>query len=157
MSNVQAIPPGMHSLTPHLICRGAASAIDFYVRALGAVDLARLPGPDGRLVHAMIRIGDSPVFLMDEFPEWGSLGPQSQPGLPMVLHLYVADADATYAQAVAAGAKPIMPLTDMFWGDRYGQIEDPYGYRWSIATHIRDVSPAEMAAGAAQCSPGPQA
>lgn len=155
MSTVQAIPPGMHTLTPHLICRNAASAIDFYVKAFGAQDLARLPSPDGRLVHAMIRIGDSPVFLMDEFPEWGSLGPQGA-APPMVLHLYVEDADAFFAQAVAAGAQLIMPLTDMFWGDRYGQVQDPFGYRWSIATHLRDVTPEELAAGAAMgCGDNP--
>lgn len=157
MSAVNPIPQDMHTLTPHIICRDAAAAIDFYVRAFGAQDLARLPGPDGRLVHAMIRVGDSPLFLMDEFPEWGSLGPQGGAVPPMVLHLYVADADAAYAQAVAAGAKPIMPLADMFWGDRYGQVEDPFGYHWSIATHIRDVSPEEMAAGAAQPCGDPSA
>ena len=149
MNTVQPIPPGMHALTPHTVCRGAAEAIDFYVRAFGATDLARLPGPDGRLVHAMIRIGDSPLFLMDEFTEWGALGPQSLKGSPVVLHLYVADADATMAQAVAAGAKVVMPLADMFWGDRYGQVEDPFGHRWSIATHLRDATPEELAAGAA--------
>jgi uncharacterized glyoxalase superfamily protein PhnB len=143
----------MHTLTPHLVCRGAAAAIDFYVKAFGAVDMARLPSPDGRLAHAMLRIGDSPLFLMDEFAEWGSLGPQSLNGNPVVLHLYVADADAAYAQAVAAGAQPVMPLADMFWGDRYGQVEDPFGYRWAIATHIRDVTPEELAAGAAQPCP----
>ena len=156
MNTVQPIPPGMHALTPHIVCRGAAAAIDFYVKAFGAVDLARLPGPDGRLVHAMIRIGDSPLFLMDEFTEWGSLGPQSLKGSPVVLHLYVADADATYAQAVAAGAKPVMPLADMFWGDRYGQVEDPFGHRWSIATHLRDATPEELAAGAAMPCPEAQ-
>lgn len=149
MSTVQPIPPGMHALTPHIVCRGAAAAIDFYVKAFDAVDLARLPGPDGRLAHAMIRIGDSHLFLMDEFTEWGSLGPQSLNGSPIVLHLYVSDADATYARAVAAGAKPVMPLADMFWGDRYGRLVDPFGHQWSVATHVRDVSPAEMAAAAA--------
>jgi PhnB protein len=149
MTTVQPVPPGMHSLTPHIVCRDAAAAIDFYMRAFAAVDLARLPGPDGRLVHALIRIGDSPLFLMDEFAEWGAMGPQGTKGLPVVLHLYVEDADATLANAVAAGAKVVMPLADMFWGDRYGQVEDPFGYRWAIATHIRDVTPEELAAGAA--------
>lgn len=150
MNAVQPIPPGMPSITPHLVCRDAAAAIDFYRRAFGALELARLPGPDGRLMHAMIRIGDSPIFLMDEYPEWGSLGPQEGARLPVVLHLYVADADATAARVLAAGAKLVVPLADMFWGDRYGQVEDPWGYRWAIATHIRDVSPEEMAAAAAQ-------
>ena len=157
MSTVQPIPPGMSTLTPHIVCRDASAAIDFYVQAFGAVDMVRLPGPDGRLMHAMVRIGDSHLFLMDEYAEWGTLGPQSLKGSPLVLHLYVADADASFAQAVAAGAKPIMAPTDMFWGDRYGQVEDPFGHRWSLATHIRDASPEEIAAGAAQGCGAPEA
>lgn len=157
MSTVQPIPQGMSTLTPHLICRGAAEAMDFYVKAFGAVDLARLPGPDGRLMHGMVRIGDSHVFLMDEAPEWGSLGPQSLNGTPIVLHLYVADVDAAFAQAVAAGAKAVMPPTDMFWGDRYSQVDDPFGHRWSIATHVRDATPEEIAAAAAKGCGAPEA
>jgi len=155
MSTVQPIPPGMSTLTPHLICRGAADAIDFYVKAFGAVELSRLPGPNGRLMHAMVRIGDAMVFLADEAPEWGSLGPQSLNGTPIVLHLYVADVDAFYAGAVAAGAKSVMPPTDMFWGDRYGQVDDPFGHRWAMATHVRDVSPEEIAAAGTKgcCAP----
>ena len=103
-----------------------------------------MPGPNGRLMHAMIRIGNSTVMLVDEMPEWGALGPQSLKGSPVAIHLYVDDVDAVAAQAVRAGAKTTMPVSDMFWGDRYGQIEDPFGHRWSIATHVRDVAPADM-------------
>lgn len=146
MKPVSPIPPGMHSLTPHLVCAGAAAAIDFYVRAFGAIEEGRLPGPDGKLMHAMVRIGDSPLMLVDEMPEWGALGPKALKGSPVTLHLYVKDVDATVAQAVAAGARVTMPVADMFWGDRYGQVEDPFGHHWSVATHIRDLTPAEIAA-----------
>ncbi|MBU6441653.1 MAG: VOC family protein [Betaproteobacteria bacterium] len=134
----------MHSLTPHLICRGAAEALDFYVRAFGAVELVRLPGPDGRLMHATLRVGDANLMLVDEMPEWGALGPLALGGTPVTLHLYVDDVDASFQRAVAAGATPKMPPADMFWGDRYGQVIDPYGHRWSIATHVRDVPPEQM-------------
>ena len=146
MSKVKAIPDGMHSLTPHLICRGAAAAIDFYGRAFGAIELFRLPGPDGRLIHACVRIGDSQLFLVDEMPEHGALGPQALNSPPVTIHLQVQDADAAFARAVRAGATVTMPLADMFWGDRYGRITDPFGHSWSIATHVRDVRPEEMVA-----------
>ena len=138
------IPAGMHTVTPHLICAGAADAIDFYKRAFGAVELSRLPGANGRLMHASVRIGDSVVMLVDEMPEWGALGPKALKGTPVTIHLYVEDVDVFAAQAAAAGAKVTMPVADMFWGDRYGQLEDPFGHRWSVATHVRDVTPAEM-------------
>ena len=144
MPQVNAIPPGMHSVTPHLTCAGAADAIEFYKKAFGATEAGRLPGPDGKLMHAMVRIGDSAVMLMDEFPEHGALGPKSLRGSTVVLHLYVDNVDAFFARAVDAGATVIMPLEDMFWGDRYGQLDDPFGHRWSVATHIRDVSPQQM-------------
>ncbi|MDR3391331.1 MAG: VOC family protein [Sulfuriferula sp.] len=144
MSNIKPIPEGMHSVTPHLVCAGAAAAIDFYRRAFNAVEAVRLPGPSGKLVHAMIRIGDSPVMLVDEMPECGALGPAARQGTSVTLHLYVEDADAIFAQAVAAGAVVKMPLADMFWGDRYGLLIDPFGHQWSVATHIRDVSREEM-------------
>lgn len=148
----QPIPNTMHSVTPHLICKGAADAIHFYIQAFDAVELARLPGPDGRLMHALIRIGDSPLMLVDEFPEHGALGPLSLKGSPVTLHLYVPDTDAAVAKAVAAGAKVTMPPADMFWGDRYGVVQDPFGHNWSIATHLRDLSPDEIkAALAAAC------
>lgn len=140
MNKVQPLPDGMHSLTPHLVCRDAAAAIDFYVRAFGAVEKVRLPGPDGKLVHASLLIGDSELFLTDERADRGALGPQALGGSPVTIHLQVQDVDAVAAQAVAAGARIIMPVADMFWGDRYGQFEDPYGHRWSVATHVRDVS-----------------
>lgn len=141
---VKPIPDGMHSLTPHLVCAGAADAIEFYVKAFNAVELARLPGPPGKLAHAMIRIGDSALMLVDEFPDMGVLGPKALKGSPVTIHLYVEDVDVAFAQAVAAGAKVTMPLADMFWGDRYGQLEDPFGHRWSMATHTRDLSPDEI-------------
>jgi uncharacterized glyoxalase superfamily protein PhnB len=134
----------MHSVTPHLICAGAADAIEFYKKAFGAVEEARLPGPGGKLMHAMIRIGDSAVMLVDEMPEWGALGPKSLKGSPVTIHLYVEDADAFFARAVKAGAKVTMPIDDAFWGDRYGKLEDPFGHSWSVGTHVRDVSMEEM-------------
>ena len=140
----QRIPQGMHSVTPHLVCAGAAKAIDFYKKAFGATEEARLPGADGKLMHAMIRIGGSAIMLADEMPEWGSLGPKALKGSPVTIHLYVEDVDAFAKRAVAAGAKITMPVADMFWGDRYGKLEDPFGHRWSIGTHVRDVSPEEM-------------
>ena len=139
-----AVPAGMHSVTPHLVCAGAADAIDFYKRAFGAEEAIRLPGPNGKLMHAAIRIGDSTVMLVDEMPEWGALGPKSLTGTPVTIHLYVADVDAFVARAVAAGATLTMPIADMFWGDRYGQIEDPFGHRWSVATHLRDMTADEI-------------
>jgi PhnB protein len=138
------IPDGMHSVTPHLICAGASDAIEFYKNAFNAVELSRMPGSEGRLMHASIRIGDSTVMLVDESPEWGMLGPKARKGSSVYIHLYVDDVDAFTARAVAAGATLVMPVADMFWGDRYGQLEDPFGHRWSVATHVRDVTPGEM-------------
>ena len=146
MSKVKAIPDGMHSLTPHLVCRDAAAAIDFYGRAFGAIERFRLPAPNGKIVHACVQIGDSQLFLVDEMPEHGALGPQALKGSPVTIHLQVQDADAVFARAVQAGATVGMPLADMFWGDRYGQVVDPFGHHWSIATHVRDVRPDEMVA-----------
>jgi PhnB protein len=138
------IPQGMHSVTPHLVCAGAAKAIEFYKQAFGAQEGARLPGPDGRLMHASVKIGDSQVMLVDEMPEWGALGPKSLKGTPVTIHLYVEDVDAFVERAVKAGAKVTMPVADQFWGDRYGKLEDPFGHHWSVATHVRDVSVEEM-------------
>ena len=139
-SKVNPIPHDMHAVTPHLVCAGAADAIEFYKKAFGATEEARLPGPDGKLMHAMIRIGGSAVMLADEMPEWGNLGPKALKGSPVTIHLYVEDADAFVARAVKAGAKVTMPVADMFWGDRYGKLEDPFGHHWSVGTHVRDVS-----------------
>ena len=144
MSTVKPIPEGAHTVTPHLICAGAADAIEFYKKAFNATEFFRMPGPKGGTMHAEIRIGDSNVMLMDEMPECGGLGPKSLKGSPVTLHLYVEDVDAFVARAVGAGAKITMPITDMFWGDRYGQLEDPFGHKWSVATHTRDVGPEEM-------------
>jgi uncharacterized glyoxalase superfamily protein PhnB len=141
---VKPIPDGMHTVTPHLICAGAADAIEFYKKAFNAVELGRVPGPQGKLLHALIRIGDSAVMLVDEFPDWHSFGPKSLKGSPVTIHLYVQDVDAFFKQAVAAGAKITMPLEDTFWGDRYGKLEDPFGHHWSVATHVRDVKPEEL-------------
>jgi PhnB protein len=143
-TSVKAIPDGMHTVTPHLICAGAAEAIAFYKKAFNAVETSRLPGPTGRLMHASIRIGDSTIMLVDEMPEHGALGPKSLKGSPVAIHLYVQDVDAFAAQAVRAGARGTMTVSDMLLGDRDGQLEDPFGHRWSVATHVRDVSPAEM-------------
>ena len=143
-SSMKPIPEGMHTVTPHLVCAGAADAIEFYKKAFGAVELSRMLGPDGKVMHASIRIGDSVIMLNDEMPAWGTFGPKSLKGSSVIIHLYVENADAAFDQAVRAGAKVTMPLDDMFWGDRYGKLEDPFGHQWSIGTHVRDVSPEEM-------------
>ena len=153
MNKPSPIPPGMHSITPHLVCAGAADAIEFYKKAFNAQELARLAGPDGKLMHGLIQIGDSKVMLVDEYPEWDSLGPKARKGTSVTLHLYVEDADAGFQQALGAGCSVRMPLGDMFWGDRYGIVQDPFGHLWSIATHMRDVSPQEIQAAAAQGCP----
>lgn len=140
----KSIPDGMHSLTPHIVCDGAAAAIEFYKKAFGATEVLRMPTPDGKLMHAQIKIEDSSLMLVDANPTWGIFGPKALNGTPVTLHLFVDDVDAMTAQAVAAGAKVIMPVADMFWGDRYGQIEDPFGHRWSIATHKLDMEPEEI-------------
>ena len=128
------LPQGMHSLSPHMVCAGAAEAIDFYKRAFGATELMRLAGPDGKLAHASIAVNGSSVMLVDENRDYGMTGPKSLGGSPVTIHLMVTDVDGVVAQAVAAGATVVMPVADMFWGDRYGLIEDPFGHRWSIAT-----------------------
>ena len=141
---VKSIPDGMHTLTPHLVCANAADAMNFYAKAFNAVEQMRMPGPNGKLIHASMRIGDSTLMLVDENPEWGALGPKSLKGSPVTIHMYVENVDSTVAQAVAAGAKVTMPVDDMFWGDRYGQLEDPFGHHWSVATHTRDLTPEQI-------------
>jgi PhnB protein len=136
----------MHSITPHLVCADAAKAIEFYKKAFNASELFRLDGNAGKLMHACIQIGDSRVMLADEFPEWDSVGPKTLKGTPVTLHLYVEDADKAFNQAINAGAAVKMPLADMFWGDRYGIVIDPFGHNWSIAMHVKDVSIEEMQA-----------
>jgi PhnB protein len=148
MSTVRPVPEGMHTVTPHLVCRDAVAAIAFYATAFGADEVMRLETTQGRIIHAQLRIGDSSVMLVDAFPEWGAVGPDALGGSAVTLHLQVTDVDALFARAVAAGAKVTMPVSDMFWGDRYGKIEDPFGHAWAIATHIRDVGPEELVAAA---------
>jgi uncharacterized glyoxalase superfamily protein PhnB len=135
---------GMHTVTPHLVCAGGGAAIDFYKKAFNAEEIARFLTPQGKLMHGCVRIGDSLVMLADEFPEWGSLGPKARNGSSVTIHLNVADADRQFRQAVDAGCEVAMPLEDMFWGDRYGVVKDPFGHSWSIATHVRNVSPEEI-------------
>jgi PhnB protein len=141
---MKPIPEGMHSLNVHLVCQNAAKAIDFYKAAFGAEELMRMPGPNGKLMHAAVRIGDSTLMLVDEMLEWGARGPKAIGGSPVTIHLYVPDADATMARAVAAGAKETMKMEDAFWGDRYGRCEDPFGHQWSIATPQREVTLEEL-------------
>jgi uncharacterized glyoxalase superfamily protein PhnB len=129
---------------PHLVCEGAADALEFYKKAFGAVETMRMPAPNGRLMHAAITIGESTLMLADDFPEHGGLGPKALKGSPVTLHITSPDVDAAFKQAVDAGASVRMPPTDMFWGDRYCQVTDPFGHHWSIATHIKDMSPEEM-------------
>jgi PhnB protein len=143
-SQVKSVPEWMHTVTPHLICAGAADAIEFYKKAFDAIEMSRVPGPQGKLMHACIQIGDSVVMLVDEFPECGGFGPKALKGSPVTIHLQVEDVDAVFERAVRVGAKIKMPLEDMFWGDRYGVLEDPFGHHWSVATHIRDMSPEEI-------------
>jgi len=147
--------PFMHSVSPHLVCAGAAKAIDFYKAAFGATENVRLPAPDGRLMHACLTINGSSVMLVDEFPEMCSQGPSALKGTPVTIHLMVDDVDALTAKAVAAGAKVIMPVADMFWGDRYGVIEDPFGHRWSIATPQRAMSVEDIQAALEAMPPAP--
>lgn len=140
----KALPRDMHVLSPHLVCAGAADAIAFYKKAFGAVEKFRLAGKDGKLMHACVQICGSSVMLVDENPQWGALSPKSLKGTPVTIHLYVHDADAFVERAVKAGATVKMPVADMFWGDRYGVIEDPFGHSWSIATHVRDLTEKEV-------------
>jgi PhnB protein len=134
----------LQAVTPHLVCAGAAEAIAFYKKAFGAVETMRLPGKDGRLMHAAIRIGQARIMLVDEMPEWGALSPKSLNGSPVTIHLYVDNVDAVFARAVKAGATAKLPVTDMFWGDRYGVLVDPFGHSWSVATHLRDMTVEEI-------------
>ncbi|MEQ1719045.1 MAG: VOC family protein [Hyphomicrobium sp.] len=136
---------GLHTLNPHLICSDASAAIDFYKKAFGAKELMRMPGPNGKLMHASLVIGDSRLMLVDEMPQWGARGPKMLGGTAVTVHVNVPNVDEVFAQAVAAGATVKMPVADMFWGDRYGVLVDPFGHEWSVATHMKDMTPAEMA------------
>jgi PhnB protein len=143
-SSAKPVPEGHHTITPHLVVRNASEAIEFYKKALGAEEMYRIPGPDGRLMHAALQIGDSKLFLVDEFPEFGSSSPKTIGGSPVTIHLFVEDVDSTFNRAVEAGATVAMPLQNMFWGDRYGSLVDPFGHNWSIATHLEDLTPKQM-------------
>lgn len=135
MSNTaKSLPAGMHTLTPHIVCADCAGAMEFYKAAFGATEEMRMPGPEGKMMHAAMRFGDSMLMLMDEFPEWGAKGPKLIGGTPVTIHMIVDDVDAAFARAVEAGAKVVMPVADQFWGDRYGIVEDPWGHSWSLAT-----------------------
>lgn len=136
------IPEGYHTVTPGLTCKNAAQAIEFYKKAFGAQEIMSMPSPDGKITHAEMRIGDSVIFVNDEFPGMCAAPSRSVPSSS--LFLYVANVDSTFDQAVAAGASPAMPVQDMFWGDRYGKVVDPFGHHWGIATHTEDVAPEEI-------------
>jgi PhnB protein len=141
---INAIPDGYHSVTPYLIVKGAAAAIDFYTRAFGATELMRMPSPEGRIGHAELRIGDSVIMLADEHPEMGHRGPQSLGGAGVSLMLYVERVDEVFKRSIANGAKELQPIKNQFYGDRSGTLQDPFGYNWTVATHVEDVSEAEM-------------
>ena len=142
MSN-NYIPTGYHALTPAIICRDAAAAIDFYQRALGATVRTRMDMPDGKVMHAELQIADSTFMISDEMPQWGSVSPQTLGGTASSLHLYVPDVDAAFAQAIAAGGTEQVPVQDQFWGDRSGYFLDPFGHRWGVATRVEEVSDEE--------------
>ena len=141
----QPIPQGLHTVTPSLIVRGAKDAIDFYKKALGAEELMRMTTPDGKIGHAELKIGDSVIFISDEFPNMGvTRSPQSLGGCTTTLNLYVPDVDASFQRAISAGGKTTMPVDDMFWGDRFGTFSDPFGHHWGLATHKEDLKPEEI-------------
>ena len=149
MSPVKPVPDGYHTVTPYLVVRGAAAALEFYAKAFGAREVFRMAGPGGSVPHAEMKIGDSVVMIGDECPAMGATAPPTLGGSAVSLLLYVPDVDASVARAAAAGCTVQMPPTDMFWGDRYGKLQDPFGHVWGIATHKEDVSPEEMARRAA--------
>jgi PhnB protein len=141
---VPPVPPGYHTVTPYLVVRGAAQALDFYRRAFGATELVRMADPSGKIGHAEIRIGDSIVMLADEYPEMGAISPQTAGGSAVGLYLYVEDVDALGAQAVSAGATVERPIQDQFYGDRSGTFRDPFGHKWTIATHVEELTAEEI-------------
>jgi PhnB protein len=141
---VKPVPEGYRTVTPYLIVKGAAQALDFYRRAFNSEERMRMPGPEGKIMHAEIRIGDSMVMLADEFPQMGALSPQTIGGTAVGLCLYIEDVDSRFQQAVSAGAKIERPLQNQFYGDRSGTIVDPFGHKWTLASHVEDVAPDEM-------------
>jgi uncharacterized glyoxalase superfamily protein PhnB len=144
---VKAIPEGYHTLTPNLIVDGGAKAIDFYKKALGATELFRMPSPDGRIMHAELQLGDSKFMLCDEMPDMDARGPKAYHGTPVGFYVYVDNVDQAWKRAIDAGAKQVSPVTDMFWGDRTGRLEDPFGHRWTLSQHVKDPTPEEMEKG----------
>ena len=146
----QGVPEGYHTITPAIIVGNAAKAIEFYQRAFGAKEISRMPSPDGKIMHAELKFGDSIVFLSDEFPDMGARSPESLGGTSSSLHMHVQDVDAVFAQAVKAGATVVMPVADMFWGDRYGNVKDPFGHTWGIATRKETLTPTQVQQRAAQ-------
>ncbi len=151
---VKHVPDGYHTATPHLIIKGAAEALEFYGKAFGAEEVMRMKQADGRIGHAEIRIGDSPIMLADEFPEIGARSPKTYGGSPVSIYLYVEDVDSFVNQAVSAGAQLIEPVTDQFYGDRRGGVTDPFGYSWYVATHKEDLAPEELKKRAAAAGRG---
>ena len=155
MPDVDPIPAGYPRVTPYLCCRDAGAAIDFYLDVFGATERMRMPGDTpGTVGHAEIEIGDGLVMIADEFPDHGFLSPKSIGGTPVTIHVYVADADAVFAKAVAGGATATRAIENQFYGDRSGQFEDPWGHRWNVASHVEDVSDEEMARRMAELTPG---
>ncbi len=143
--NIKAVPEGLHTITPHLAVRGAGKAIEFYQKAFGAEATGIHKTPDGKVMHAELKIGNSKIFLADEFPGMGSCAsPQTLNGTSVALNLYSDNVDKLFDQAVKAGAAVIMPLTNQFWGDRYGQVKDPFGHTWALGQHVEDVAPEEL-------------
>ncbi len=153
--SVKPIPEGFHTVTPHIIVKNGAKALDFYKNAFGAEETCRVPGPDGEsIMHAEFKIGNSPVMLASEWPDQGVVSPETVGGTPVTIHLYVNDVDAAMKKAADAGCKVTMPPADMFWGDRYGKLTDPFGHHWSIATHTEDLTPEQIGQRAAKAFGG---
>jgi PhnB protein len=154
MGSVKPIPEGYPQVTPYLHVDGANDAIDFYTNVFGATERMRLAGPDGKIGHAELQLGESVIMLADEYPEMDVLSPKSRGGTPVTINVYVEDVDAVFSRAVRAGATALRPIEDQFYGDRSGQFEDPFGHRWSVATHVEDVAPDEMERRAAEMASG---
>jgi PhnB protein len=151
---VKPIPDGYPRVSPYLVVDGAQKAIEFYATVLGATERMRMPGPDGRIGHAELQVGDSVIMLADEFPDMGAKGPSAYGGSPVSISVYVEDVDATFDKATGAGATVVRPLENQFYGDRSATFDDPFGHRWTIATHVEDVSPEEMGRRAAEMGQG---
>jgi PhnB protein len=154
MANVKPIPDGYPQVTPYLAVDGAADAIDFYTKVFGARERMRMPGPDGKIGHAELEFGDSLIMLADEFPDMGHRGPKAVGGTPVTISVYVEDVDAAFQRALEEGATEVRSVENQFYGDRTGQLEDPFGHRWSVATHVEDVPPDQMEKRAAEAMSG---